>query len=310
MNSIDVHHHFYPTSKDNEGRDWSIGAAMEGMDRNGIAVAIGSLPPVHGTASDDGRSQARAWNEWATRLCLDHPGRLGLFASLPLRDIDACITEIGYGFDVLHADGIGLPTSDGDIWLSDARFTPMFAELDRRKAVVFVHPYPTSHCRALSQAYGGDLVSPPWLEFPTNTARTILGLLAKGVTRKFPDIRFIFCHGGGVMPLLLGRIAGFAGWPSVGPEALEAAFPGGIYAGFERLYFDCAQAYAPETFQLMRRRLPVSRLLFGTDFPYFPVSHGVREFANLDMDEDTANAIRGGNAAALFPRFCPALESP
>jgi len=301
MKSIDVHHHFYPTSKDNEGRDWSIDAAIEGMDRNGIAVAIGSLPPAPG-------AQARAWNEWATTLCVDHPGRFGLFASLPLRDIDACLVEIAHAYDVLHADGIGLPTSDGDVWLSDARFTPVFAELDRRKAVVFVHPYPTSQCRALSRAYGGDLVSPPWLEFPTNTARAILGLLARGVTRMLPDIRFIFCHGGGVMPLLLGRIAGFAGWPSVGAETLEAAFPGGIYAGFERLYFDCAQAYAPEAFQLLRRLVPVSQLLFGTDFPYFPVAYAAREFADLKLDVDIVEAVGGGNAAALFPRFRTASQ--
>ena len=118
-----------------------------------------------------------------------------------------------------------MSTSEGDTWLSDERNAPVFDELNRRKAVVFVHPAATSNCSAVSRGYGGELISPPWLEFPMNTARAILGLLAKGVTRKYPDIRFIFSHGGGAMPLLLGRIAGFADWRTVGGETCESFSP-------------------------------------------------------------------------------------
>ena len=181
---------------------------------------------------------------------MDHPGRFGLFASLPLPHVDLALAEIAYAYDVLRADGIGVSTNEGDIWLGDERNWPMFAELNRRKAVVFVHPAATSNCSAVSRAYGGELISSPWLEFPMNTARAILGLLAKGVTRKYPDIRFIFSHGGGAMPFLLGRIAGFTGWRTVGGETLRELFPDGIYAEFGKLYFDCAQALAPETLQL------------------------------------------------------------
>jgi predicted TIM-barrel fold metal-dependent hydrolase len=147
------------------------------------------------------------------------------------------------------------------------------------------------------------LISPPWLEFPMNTARAILGLLAKGVTRKYPDIRFIFSHGGGAMPLLLGRIAGFADWRTVGPEKLAELFPDGIYSEFGKLYFECAQAYAPETMNLLRQVLPVSHILFGSDFSYFPLASSVEQFASLPLNEDTRKAIGGGNAAALFSRF-------
>lgn len=298
--AIDVHHHFYPSLRDNEGRAWSVEMTIDELERNDIAAAVCGLPPIRG---DNGWGRAREQNEWGTRLCLDHPGRLGLFASLPLGDVDRCLAEIAHCCDVLRVDGFGLPTSHGDVWLSDDLFAPVFAELNRRRAVVFVHPYPTSRCGELSRAYGGDLVSPPWLEFPANTARVILGLLARGVARRCPDIRFIFSHGGGVMPLLLGRIAGFEGWSTVGSERLEAAFPGGIHAAFARFHFDCAQAYAPEAIALMRRLVPASQLLFGSDYPYFPVDHSVAEFAGLALPPEEMQALRHGNAAALFPRF-------
>ena len=304
MTLIDIHHHFAPRGADNEGRPWSVQNSLNEMDRNGVAAVIGSLPPVGG--APDGAALARHWNEWGAQLCRDHPTRLGLFATLPLRDIDAALEAVAYAYDALQTDGIGLPTSDGDVWLSDERFEPLLAELDRRRAAVFVHPYATPNCRAVSRSYGGDLVSPPWLEFPTNTARLILGLLARGVDRRYPGIRWIFAHGGGTMPVLLGRIAGFDGWDTVGPQALEQAFPGGIYAGFARFYFECAQAYAPESFALLQRLVPASHLLFGSDFSYFPVGHSVSQLAALGLLDDR---VARRNAAALFPRFAAAVSS-
>ena len=296
MGLIDVHHHFAPSGKDNEGRGWNVAGSLDEMDRNGVDAAIGSLPPV----GDGGPSRARAWNEWGARLCADHPGRLGLFATLPLSAMDDALGALAYAIDVLRADGVGLPTSYGDVWLSDERFEPLLAEMDRRRVVVFVHPYATSQCRAVGTAYGGDLVTPPWLEFPTNTAPLILGLLVRGVNRRYPGIRWIFAHGGGTMPVLLGRIAGFDGWDSVGPDTLARVFPGGIHAGFADFYFECAQAYAPESFALLQRLLPASHLLFGSDYTYFPVAHSVRALDALKLGD---SALASGNALSLFPRF-------
>lgn len=302
---IDIHHHFNPSAKDNDGNAWSIQMALDQMEKSGITTAIASLGPVNDWASPDRPQRVRAWNEWGIKACLDHPGRFGLFASLPLPQIDLALAEIAHAFDVLKVDGIAMSTNEGDLWLSDERNQPIFDELNRRKAVVFVHPAPTTHCAALSRAYGGADISSPWLEFPVNTARAILGLLAKGITHSHPDIRFIFCHGGGVMPLLLGRVAGFSGWKTVGAAKLSELFPDGIYAEFAKFYFDCGQAYAPETMALLQRIVPASHLLFGTDFSYFPISHSVEEFTALDLPAETRAAIAGGNAAALFPRFAP-----
>ena len=307
--SIDVHHHFNPGLKDNEGNPWSVRMALDELDRNGIATAIASLGPVNDAGSPARPGRVRDANEWGTTVRLDHPGRFGLFASLPLPDVDRSLAEIAHAYDVLEVDGIGMSTSEGDLWLGDERNAPIFAELDARRAVVFVHPAPTSRCGALSRDYGGGLVSSPWVEFPTNTARAILSLVANGVTRTYPNIRFIFCHGGGVMPAVLGRIAGFTGWRTVGPQGLASLFPDGVYAEFAKVYLDCAQAYAPEFMGLLRTIMPETHLLFGSDFSYFPIGHSVAEFAALDLDAPLARAIGGGNASALFPRFAASAQA-
>ena len=303
MPAIDIHHHFAPEGTDNEGRAWSLGSTLEQMDRNGLTAVVGSLPPVDNAAAADTPARARRWNEWAARLCQQHPGRLGWFAALPLRDLDGALAELDYAHGVLQADGFGLPTNDGDIWLSDDRFVPLLAELDRRRAVVFLHPYSTSGCRAVGRAYGGEAISPPWLEFPTNTSRLMLGLLVKGVPRRFPAIRFIVCHGGGTMLPMLGRIAGFDGWDTVGPSTLKRVFPDGIHAEFAKFYFDLAQAYAPELVEALRRVVPDDRLLFGSDFTYFPVAHSLQQLAGLALPEALRAGIAGANAARLFPRL-------
>ena len=300
---IDVHHHFNPDYKDNEGRPWSVQMSLDELGANGVAGAVGCLGVVKVENAAERSNRARSWNEWATRICLDHPKTFGLFAALPLPDVDASLVEIGHAFDVLRADGISLATNYGDTWLGDRAHWPVLEELNRRAAVAFVHPYATSRCQSISAEYGGGEISAPWLEFPMNTARAILGLMTSGATRAFPNIRFIFAHGGGVMPLMLGRIAGFEGWPSVGPSKLTTLFPDGVRAEFAKFYFECAQAYAPEGFGLLRKLVPTERLLFGSDFSYFPVSHSVGQFRALDLPEADRIAIGGGNAAALFPRF-------
>jgi predicted TIM-barrel fold metal-dependent hydrolase len=130
----------------------------------------------------------------------------------------------------------------------------------------------------------------------------VLSLWSAHVTRHFPNIRFVLCHGGGVLPILLGRFAGFSGWPAVGPERFAALFPDGVYAEFAKLYFECAQAYAPETIAMLRSVAPESHVLFGSDFSYFPIAHSVTAFNALDLPEPLRSGIAHDNAAAMFPR--------
>jgi 6-methylsalicylate decarboxylase len=155
-NRIDVHHHlFSPAYLDRLGRrpapnprsdsalrDWSPAGAVEEMDRTGISTAMLSIA-VAGISFDGGeaaRSLVRGNNDFGAKMVRDFPGRFGLFASLPLPDQDGSLTEIEYAFDVLKADGVALVTDYGDKWPGDPAYVPTFEELERRKAVVFVHP--------------------------------------------------------------------------------------------------------------------------------------------------------------------------
>ena len=124
--------------------------------------------------------------------------------------------------------------------------------------------------------------------------------MATGTLRKYPRIKFVFCHGGGALTPLLARLEGFTGWFECGPERLAQMFPEGLEAEFRRLYFECAQAYAPEQMALLMRRVPTSQILFGTDYDRFPIRHSVERLAQLDLPQDTRAAIEHGNARRLL----------
>lgn len=301
---IDVHHHFEPTGKTIGGKAWSVQMSLEDMDRNGVRTAIAYPGPFFGNETTTAQQKAREANDWAADICRTFPGRFGLFASVPFDDIAAAQVEIAHAFDTLDADGIGLAPRYGTAWLGDAKYRPIFEELNRRHAVVYVHPHRASSCEALATLNTTDgVIKAPWIEFPTDTARTILSLWAGSVTRGFPNIRFLFCHGGGVLPILLGRFAGFEGWHEVGPERYKAIFPDGVYAEFAKLYFECAQAYAPEAITMLRSLVPPSHILFGTDFSFFPIGHSVAAFNALNLPPDVYGAIARDNATALLPRW-------
>jgi 6-methylsalicylate decarboxylase len=300
---IDIHHHITAPGSPRLGLpNWSPHLAVEEMDRNGVATGIGFPGPIDVADIAQGRALARSWNEYGTQMGCDYPGRFGLFAALPMMDTDGTLAEIAYAADVLGSDGFGIATNYGDNWLGSERFRPILAELNSRKAVVFVHPNraPCSTPDALS--YVGNFNS-GWIEYPMNTARSILDLVASGTLRAFPEIRFIFCHGGGLMPLLLGRIEGFKAWNMVGPEKMRELFPDGIAAEYRKLYFECAQAYATEAFHAVETTADASHLLFGTDFDRFSIAHSIDMLNALELSPALERAIIRDNAASLLPRW-------
>ena len=198
---VDVHHHFVPPFYLAENREritasggGRINQAIAAMDEQGVATAILSLttPGVWFGDAKAAAQTARRANEYAAALARNHPGRFGLFAATPLPDTDSSLREIEYAFNVLKADGIGLLTSYGDKWLGDAVYQAVFEELNRRKAVVFVHPTTSLCCRTLLPD-----VSPSVADIPQDTTRAVTNLLFTGAFAKFKDIRFIFTHAGG-----------------------------------------------------------------------------------------------------------------
>ena len=193
---IDIHHHFVPPLFERSARehdllnpalnDLSVGRSIDEMDRNGVASAVLSIPSPGAWYGSVVLAQriARDANECAARLISDHKGRFGMFATLTLPDLDSSLAEVAYAFDHLSADGIQMWTNYGDFWLGDSRLSPLLEELNRRKAVVYIHPATPNCCGHLLPE-----APVPMIEYGTDTTRTIASLVLSGATNRYPDIR-------------------------------------------------------------------------------------------------------------------------
>ena len=307
---IDFHHHFDAprelTGRGGGNQRWTAPGTVEEMERAGVGIGMANLTAA-GTAPADaeaGRKWARTLNEWGARVLIDHKGRFGLFAALPMLDIDGAVREAEYALDTLKVDGFGIGTSYEGLWLGDAKFKPLWAELHRRNAIVYVHPNDDRCCTTQTMSYeSGNGLGSAWLEWPVNTARTIMSLMVNGVPREFPGVRFIFSHGGGVAPLIIHRIAQFEGWTGMGPERLAKYFPNGIEADFRTFYFECAQAFSPVNLEALMKLVPASHILFGSDYNRFPLAHSAKLLAGLELENNVRRAIERENALKLFPRL-------
>jgi predicted TIM-barrel fold metal-dependent hydrolase len=307
---IDVHHHFVPPFylADNRERiiaagggrinpaylTWSSEQAITAMDKQGVATAVLSLsaPGVWFGDPQTAAQTARRVNEYAADLARNHPGRFGRFAAIPLPDTDGSLREIEYALGVLKADGIGLLTSYGDKWLGDAAYHPVFEELNRRKAVVFVHPTTPLCCRTLLPD-----VSPIMVEIPQDTTRAVANLLFTGTFARFKDIHFIFTHAGGNMPMVLGRMHQY------GPKDIAEKAPNGIEYELKRLYYDIAgTAYRP-AIAALTSLVPITQILFGSDNPFVPLAETAEGIMQLGFSADDLERIRRGNALTLLPQL-------
>jgi predicted TIM-barrel fold metal-dependent hydrolase len=206
--------------------------------------------------------------------------RFGFFASLPLPDVDASLKEIAYALEVLKADGIGLLTSYRNKWLGDPGFAEVFRELDRRKAVVYVHPTAPDCCRNLLDGV------PDWVvEFPADTARTIASLLFSGTAARCPGIRWIFAHVGGVMPLLASH------FERVKARTLDS---------LKTFHYDTALRANEVGLHAAVKTVGVERLLFGTDAPLRESKAQAEGLAAYPFTEAERRMIDYENARRLF----------
>ena len=307
---IDVHHHIVPPFYLAENRErivaagggrinpaylsWTPEQALAAMDKHGIATAVLSLSAAGGGFGDREAAarMARRVNEYTADLMRAHAGRFGLFAIIPLPDTDASLREIEYAYGVLKADGIGLATNYNDKWLGHPDYQPIFEELNRRKSVVFVHPATSSCCRTLLPD-----VSPTLVEIPQETARAVTNLLFTGTFSRFKDIRFIFTHAGGNVPMLLGRMHQY------GPNNVAEKVPNGIEYELRRLYYDIAgTAYRPPVAALTSL-VPITQILFGSDNPFVPLAETAEGIMQLGFTGDDLARIGRDNALTLLPRL-------
>jgi predicted TIM-barrel fold metal-dependent hydrolase len=305
---VDVHHHFFPPGYLDKMAEvvgnnpsplmtgWSAAQVLEHMDKTGVATAIASMSPwgPHFKDAAQAGQLARLCNDYAAQMSRDHPGRFGLFAAMPMPDVDSTLKEIAYALDTLKADGVGLMTSYGDKWPGDRAFAPVFEELNRRKAVVYFHPNTPQCC--------GNLVpdsTPAMLEWPYDTGRTVVSLLLGGALAKYRDIGWIFSHAGGPVPALAGRIVNMTRTR----KDLATIAPDGVMNELTRLHYDTANAAFPATMAGLLKFVPVSQVLFGSDYPYYTLEENTANLAQIPLTEAERQAINRGNAGRLMPRF-------
>jgi predicted TIM-barrel fold metal-dependent hydrolase len=307
---IDVHHHFVPPFYVKESRDeiaaasggkihpawlsWTPEEAISAMDKHGVATAVLSLtfPGVWFGNPQAATRLARRVNEYAADLGRSHPGRFGRFATIPLPDNEGSLREIEYSLGTLKADGIGLMTSYGNRWLGDAAYRPVFEELNRRRAVVFVHPTTPSCCRTLLPD-----VAPVVAEIPQDTTRAVTNLLFTGTFARFRDIRFIFTHARGYVPMVLGRMQQYA------PKNMAETAPKGIEYELRRLYYDIAgTAYRP-AIAALTSFIPATQILFGSDNPYVPLAETAGGMLQVGFSAADLQLIGRDNALALLLRL-------
>lgn len=287
----------------------SIAQMLEEMDQAGISIALCSIVPpgIWNGNLEATRRLARECNDYAAKVVSDHPRRFGMFTVLPLPDIDATLREIEYGFDVLKADGVYMYTNwggsglFGDKYLGDPALAPVYAELQRRRAVVFTHPKDSACCRGIVAGVNGATI-----EYPMDTTRTIMSLLASGTAAKYPDVRFIFSHAGGATPSLVSRIAGAGAVNLQDGGAMKAGSPPASerLKLLQKFYYDTAGSANPATLGALRRMVPISQIVFGNDYPFGAAGEQYKLLVDSGVFNATElRAIEDGSLGALLPKY-------
>ena len=240
------------------------------------------------------RDLARRCNEFSAQLIQEYPQRFGAFAILPLPDIDASLRELEYALDTLKLDGVVLLSSVDGRYPGDPLFHELFTELNRRKAVIFLHPTVPAINRELK------LNLPPFMiEFVFDTTRAVTNLLYSGTLERCPDIRFIVAHAGGTVPYLAYRI-------SMG-QIMLSGVPQGALTYLKQLHYDTALSANPNALLSLQALVDASHIHFGSDYPFAPelalflATQGIQNFDGFD--EQARKAVERESALALFPRF-------
>jgi len=318
---IDVHHHFQTESyldflkahnQVSPGK-WILSADLDDMDKNGTATAILSISsPLFGFGEkEEVRKVVRECNEAAAQLRADHPGRFGVFAAIPLNDTDGALREAEYALDTLKADGIGLFSSYEDKWLGHPSFAPVYEELNRRKVVAYVHPTLAPCCANLQKLLPSVPNEFATIEFGADTTRAIADLIFSGTTTRFPDMQWIFSHAGGTMPFTIERfLVGTSAEvvPGIVTKGVNAEVPKNVPKGalyeLRKMYYDTAQSSNPVAMRALREVVPVSQIVFGTDYWYRTAAETGRGLVTSKVfNAEELSAINRGNAERILPRY-------
>ena len=313
---IDVHHHLLPRlyidavgtgpitdqapRKAAAALDWSAEGSLAEMDANGVESALLSVSAPGIWFGDNAKATrlARQCNDYTAQVVKSHPKRFGMFASLALPDVDGSLAEIRHSCDNLRTDGFCLVSSYANRYPGDPAFAQVFDELNRRRAVVFVHPTMSDSARGLLPGIPAST-----MEFVLDTTRAVMSLLYSGTLSRCPDIRFIFSHAGGTVPYIGQRMCRLES-----QEEFARLIPEGAMAALTRQFYDTALSANEPALAALEKFVPASQILYGSDYPFAVgmMKKTIDGLAAHDFDAGTRAAIEYGNAARLFPRLAPA----
>jgi len=306
MKRIDAHAHVTPQAYvdavpapgGNLPKPPAVGAEalLAMMDRYAIDAAVISTGPPGAFFGDQARANeiARLANELIAATVHDTPSRFAGLAMLPLPDPDAALAELAHALDEMGFDGVLLLSHVAGTYLGDPLWEPLYAELDRRGAYVFLHP--------TVPANGAPLPHPGWLyEFPFDTTRALTNLIYTGTFERYPNIRWQVAHLGGATSVLAERIASLAARE---PDKAEAA-PAGAVHYLSRLYYDTGLANQELPYRSAAMVARADHIVFGTDWPYLamPEDPGDPAPGLGFLDAKERAALDSANIGALVPRF-------
>ena len=279
--------------------DWSPERALDQMDKSGIEVAMMSLAQPGVQFGDPKKSVplARRCNDYTAELNTRWPRRFGGFATLPMWETNEAVAEIERSFAQLKLHGVCLFASYGENFLGDKLFDPVLEALNDRDAVVFVHPALHPSSRKLALPWPGFM-----MEYVFDTTRAAVNLVFSGAIERFPRIRFVLPHAGGLMPYFAWRL-------SVSPmidARLEQMSSAQVYERFKRFWYDNALAPTAETFECLKGVSRPNQIVFGSDWPFANarvIAEAVKSYEGVPIEHAQRDAIDRGNALSLFPQF-------
>ncbi|MBX9776307.1 MAG: amidohydrolase [Xanthobacteraceae bacterium] len=279
--------------------DWSPELALDLMDKSGIEVSLMSLaqPGVQFGDPKKAAALARRCNEYSAALNARWPKRFGSLAVVPMWNVDEAVAEIDHSLRELEHQGVCLFASYGGKFLGDTWFDPVLAALNDRAAVVFVHPSLHPSSRTLALPWPGFM-----MEYVFDTTRAAVNLAFSGAIERFPRIRFVLAHAGGLMPYFAWRL-------SVSPmidKRLEQLSPPQVYERLRRFWYDNALSPTAETFECLKHVAPEGQVVFGSDWPFANsavIAEAVRTYEGVAMPPNQRAGIDRENALSLFPQF-------
>jgi aminocarboxymuconate-semialdehyde decarboxylase len=276
-----------------------VSKRLEDMDRVGIDVEVISLstPNVFFTDAEHQPAVARMINDSYAELIATHPKRFKGFASIPMDAPDAALAELHRAIDELKLNGVILLSNIGGKPLTSPEYRPFFAEANRLKLCIFLHPMLPAQSDAFREYVLGPIIG-----FPFDTSLAVARMCYDGMLAEFPNIRWIVGHLGGAVPYLMQRMHnGFRDFPECRAKIEQLPI---FY--LKRLYYDTV-SFSPHTLMMVRNMVGADHMVMGSDYPHLlgSIDRAVSSIEGLDIREEEKEGIFSTTALTILNNIEP-----